>query len=80
MNLHICEFAYLSYVQKYDTIIDSDLNIIVCKVAVTLLNRVCGLNMKSRWDRCSLHTEIFTLKTWIVGHINLIQLKLSLMM
>ena len=62
MNLHICEFAYLSYVQKYDTIIDSNLNIIVCKVAVTLLNRVCGLNMECRWDRYSLHTELFYIK------------------
>ena len=80
MNLHICEFAYLSCVQKYDTIIGSNLNIIVCDIAVTLMNRICGLNMECRWDRYSLHTELFTLKTWIVRHINLIKLKLSFLM
>ena len=62
MNLHICEFAYLSCVQKYDTIIGSNLNIIVCDIAVTLMNRICGLNMECRWDRYSLHTELFYIK------------------
>ena len=62
MNLHICEFTYLSCVQKYDTIIGSNLNIIVCDIAVILMNRIWGLNMGSRWDRYSLHTELFYIK------------------
>ena len=38
----IYEFTYLSYIQKYDTIIGSNLNIIVCDVAVILMNRIWG--------------------------------------
>ena len=55
----IYEFTNLSYIQKYDTIIGSNLNIIVCDIAVILMNRIWGLNMGSRWDRYSLHTELF---------------------
>ena len=43
---------------KSDTIIGSNLNIIVCDIAVTLMNRIWGLNMGCRWDRYSLHTEL----------------------